>query len=279
MQIAPGVHSWYTYRCHEDSSLWSWGLQRHFLRVSLQALRFAHSSGSACGRCLSSRQRQQKKRRHTTPPLPWAMADYAFSRQRKIVYKYQRPSVMNSLLRAESDIKLSLLGLVPHPTPCLQTLSIFFFVTFTRLAGHPPPLKVWLRCLEVRGWQLSNAPMAHALDVDRRDVSQRTTPWPQGIEKKSTGPLAHEVACDAPSVMAGQQGQPEVGQPKGPPGRRHRLTGQGGRGTLAHERPSVYGRVQQGGPPGCLGIRPEACAPWPRRGHPRCRGRWLVCSP
>ena len=45
-----------------------------------------------------------KKRSHTIPVIPWAIADCAFSRQRKIVYKYQRPSVVNSLLPAESDI-------------------------------------------------------------------------------------------------------------------------------------------------------------------------------
>jgi hypothetical protein len=62
------------------------------------------SSDRVSGGCLASCQRQQKKRSHTIPTLPWAIADCAFSRQRKIVYKYQRPSVVNSLLPAESDI-------------------------------------------------------------------------------------------------------------------------------------------------------------------------------
>ena len=42
--------------------------------------------------------------------LPWAMADCAFRRQRKVVYQYQRPSVVNSLLRAESDITIRALA-------------------------------------------------------------------------------------------------------------------------------------------------------------------------
>jgi hypothetical protein len=47
---------------------------------------------------------RQKKRSHTTPLLPWAMADCAFRRQRKAAYQYQRPSVANTLRRAESDM-------------------------------------------------------------------------------------------------------------------------------------------------------------------------------
>src|SRR6267378_7276030 len=63
-----------------------------------------HVVRRCCRLCLSLRHRQQKKRRHTTPLLPWAMADCACSRQRKAVYQYQRPSVVNKLRRAESDM-------------------------------------------------------------------------------------------------------------------------------------------------------------------------------
>ena len=52
----------------------------------------------------SSRQRQQKKRSHTIPTLLWAMADCTFSREHQVVYQYQRPSVVNSLLHAKSDM-------------------------------------------------------------------------------------------------------------------------------------------------------------------------------
>ncbi len=68
----------------------------------------------------------RKKRSHTMPTLIWAMADCAFSRQRKAVYQYQRPSVVNSLLHAESDIKPSSLSLGVKPKLCLWTLSIVF---------------------------------------------------------------------------------------------------------------------------------------------------------
>jgi hypothetical protein len=47
--------------------------------------------------------------------------------------------------------------------------------------------------------------------------------------------------------MAGHKGQPEVVQTKGRKGRRRRLQGQGGRGTLERERPPVFGMIQRCG--------------------------------
>ena len=48
-------------------------------------------------------------------------------------------------------------------------------------------------------------------------------------------------------MRAGHKGQPEVVKPKGRKGRRRRLKGQGGRGTLGKARPPVFGRIQRGG--------------------------------
>ena len=85
--------------------MWYWGLQRHFSTVSLQAFLFCLFSFWKRLRSLPLLvPKATKKRSHTTPPLPWAMADCAFGRQRKIVYQYLRPSVVNNLLRPESDI-------------------------------------------------------------------------------------------------------------------------------------------------------------------------------
>jgi len=47
--------------------------------------------------------------------------------------------------------------------------------------------------------------------------------------------------------MAGHKGQPEVVKNKGRKGRRRRLKGKGGRGTLEKERPPVLGMIQRGG--------------------------------
>ena len=48
-------------------------------------------------------------------------------------------------------------------------------------------------------------------------------------------------------MIAGHKGQPEVVQSKGRQGRRCRLKGQAGRGTLEKERPPVFGMIQRGG--------------------------------
>jgi transposase len=59
--------------------------------------------------------------------------------------------------------------------------------------------------------------------------------------------LANEVECDEAYVIAGHKGQPEVVQHKGRQGRRRRLKGKGGRGTLQKERPPVFGMIERGG--------------------------------
>ena len=59
--------------------------------------------------------------------------------------------------------------------------------------------------------------------------------------------LSNEVECDEAYVIAGYKGQPAVVKHKGRKGRRRRLQGQGGRGTLAKERPPVFGMMQRGG--------------------------------
>ena len=59
--------------------------------------------------------------------------------------------------------------------------------------------------------------------------------------------LSNEVECDEAYVIAGHKGQPEVVKSKGRQGRRRRLQGKAGRGTLEKERPPVFGMMQRGG--------------------------------
>jgi ISXO2-like transposase domain len=59
--------------------------------------------------------------------------------------------------------------------------------------------------------------------------------------------LANEVECDEAYVIAGHKGHPEVVENKGRTGRRRRLQGKPGRGTLEKERPPVFGMMQRGG--------------------------------
>ena len=59
--------------------------------------------------------------------------------------------------------------------------------------------------------------------------------------------LANEVECDEAYVTAGHKGHPEVVKQKSRKGRRRRLKSSCGRGTLAKERPPVFGMMQRGG--------------------------------
>jgi transposase-like protein len=59
--------------------------------------------------------------------------------------------------------------------------------------------------------------------------------------------LSGEVECDEAYVVAGHKGYPEAVKKKKRTGRRRRLKGKGGRGTLEKERPPVFGMIQRGG--------------------------------
>jgi transposase len=69
----------------------------------------------------------------------------------------------------------------------------------------------------------------------------------KGSKKKPTVTLSHEVECDEAYVIAGHKGQPEVVKSKDRQGRRRRLQGKSGRGTIEKERPPVFGMMQRGG--------------------------------
>jgi len=59
--------------------------------------------------------------------------------------------------------------------------------------------------------------------------------------------LSNEVECDEAYVVAGHKGQPEVVKSKERKGRRRRLKGKGGRGTMEKDRPPVFGMMERGG--------------------------------
>ncbi len=59
--------------------------------------------------------------------------------------------------------------------------------------------------------------------------------------------LSDEVECDEAYVIAGHKGQPAVVKKKRRKGRRRRLKGKGGRGTLEKERPPIFGMIQRSG--------------------------------
>ena len=59
--------------------------------------------------------------------------------------------------------------------------------------------------------------------------------------------LSDEVECDEAYIVAGHKGHPEAVKKKGRNGRRRRLKGKRGRGTLDKERPPVFGMIQRSG--------------------------------
>lgn len=59
--------------------------------------------------------------------------------------------------------------------------------------------------------------------------------------------LQGQVECDEVYVVAGHKGQPEAVAQAGRVGRRNRLKGERGRGTLEKEKPPILGMIQRGG--------------------------------
>ena len=59
--------------------------------------------------------------------------------------------------------------------------------------------------------------------------------------------LSNEVECDGAYVIASHKSQPAMVKIKGRQGRRRRLQGKCGRGTLEKERSPVFGMMQRGG--------------------------------
>lgn len=59
--------------------------------------------------------------------------------------------------------------------------------------------------------------------------------------------LSSEAECDEVYVVAGHKGQPEIVRELGRSGRRRRLKGKRGRGTLDTEKPPVFGMIQRDG--------------------------------
>lgn len=59
--------------------------------------------------------------------------------------------------------------------------------------------------------------------------------------------LCGEVECDEVYLVAGHKGNPRAVKEKGRKGRRHRLRGQPGRGTLEKEKPPIFGMLQRSG--------------------------------
>jgi len=97
------------------------------------------------------------------------------------------------------------------------------------------------------GLNVSNQQMAEELGLDPSD-GQAMAEWLRGgilqrrAKVRMTGIV---VECDEVYVIAGHKGRPD--QIKGRRGRRRRLKGAPGRGTLAKEKPPIFGMIERGG--------------------------------
>jgi transposase-like protein len=97
------------------------------------------------------------------------------------------------------------------------------------------------------GLNLSNRQIAAELDLNEDDVQVMATQLREGVMAKKAVTLSGEVECAEVYVVAGHKGHPEMVAKLGRPGRRRRLKGKRGRGTLADEKPPIPGMIQRGG--------------------------------
>ncbi len=131
---------------------------------------------------------------------------------------------------------------------CKHCYCMFDDLSKTIFAGHHQPLSIWILCLYFMGLNQSNQQIAQELNLNKDDVQQMTTQLRAGVvKKKPIVVLQEEVECDEVYVIAGHKGSPAAVRAKGRNGRRNRLKGSRGRGTLEKEKPPVFGMIQRGG--------------------------------
>src|SRR3982751_2338754 len=98
------------------------------------------------------------------------------------------------------------------------------------------------------GVNLSNCQIAHELGLCKSDVQAMTEGLRHGIVAKTPAVvLSGDVEFDEAYVVAGHKGNPAAVLAAGRQGRRNRLKGPRGRGTLAKEKPPIFGMIERGG--------------------------------
>lgn len=129
---------------------------------------------------------------------------------------------------------------------CKKCEKQFDDLSGTIFAGHHQPLRAWIICSYLLGLNVSNRQIAQELDRNESDVQEMTDLLRGGlIKRRSAVSLEGEVECDEVYVIAGHKGKADRIQ--GRKARRNRLKGARGRGTLATEKPPIFGMIQRGG--------------------------------
>ena len=130
---------------------------------------------------------------------------------------------------------------------CQACQKHFDDLTGTIFAGHHQPLRVWVLCLYFMGLNLSNEQIGQELDLDPDDAQMMATQLREGIvERKPEEVLSGEVECDEVYVVAGHKGHPEAVKKRAAPPPAA-VEGGAGRGTLAKEKPPIFGMIQRAG--------------------------------
>ena len=121
-------------------------------------------------------------------------------------------------------------------------------LTGTVLAGHHQPVSTWILGSYFMGVNLSNRQIAQELGLCESDAQAMTEVLRHGIVAKTPDVvLSGDVEFDELYVVAGHKGNPEAVRAKGRDGRRNRLKGSRGRGTLEKEKPPIFGMIERGG--------------------------------
>jgi len=88
----------------------------------------------------------------------------------------------------------------------------------TLLAGHHPPVRVWVLCLDFMGLNRSNEQIAQELGIDPDDAQVMASQLREGIvERTPEVVLVVEIECGEVDVVAGHQGHPEAVRKTGGP--------------------------------------------------------------
>jgi transposase-like protein len=119
-------------------------------------------------------------------------------------------------------------------------------LTGTLFMGRHQPVSVGLAYLYLMGLNLSNRHIAEELNLNESDGPAMAEAWRGGIVKRrSKVRMSGVVEGDAVYVVAGHQGRPD--QLRGRTPRRRRRQGARGRGTLAKDKPPIFGMIEGGG--------------------------------
>jgi len=121
-------------------------------------------------------------------------------------------------------------------------------LTGTIFEGRHQPITVWILAIYFMGLNVSNSQIAKELDLNISDAHNMATAIRESVLDKKPDPvLKNSVEADEVYIVAGHKGHPDAVEALGREGRRNRLRGAPGRGTLAKEKPPVLGIVERGG--------------------------------